>query len=182
MRLGVMLAMSAMALVALEACEDADVRLGPPNGLQGKLPTDPEATSDAGAGTCSTPNRDAGPGGDAAPCPTFTNDIFGTLMQPNVWGCTVPTCHGPAQPEPNMVGDASAVYETLTKYMGGNGRPYINPKCAEADQASFACDLAGATPSCVKTGPMPVQTAINHMPRPEELKKLTDWINCGSPR
>jgi len=161
----------------LVACSaDDSVRFGPTNGLRGQhVPDHPPA--DAGSAPACTP-----PLTDAGACPTFTNDIV-PMLQPSVWGCTATKCHGP-----NLVsfqGDANAVYDTMSKYTGGNGKFYINPSCSDVAQSAFDCDVNAKTPKSCWTGArMPAldPTVGNHDPTDSEIKKLEDWIKCGAPK
>ena len=176
-----------IAAAAAACSADDQVKLGPPNGLADKHPTDdqgdaanptPVTTADGAvvvSNGCTPPAATL-----AADCPTFTKDIW-TMMQGDggPWGCTTATCHGPGANPPTLI-DPSSAYDTLKAWTTTGTNAYINPACTELNKSSFDCNVVANPQAC--GGRMPQTGVSNHLPLAAESAKLEKWIGCGSPK
>ena len=178
------------AALVFAACGDDQVKLGPPDGLQGKHPQDDPP--DAGVPATMSPG-DGGPQGmrgacskpaDAAACPTFTVDIFPKLFAPAAWGCSSggaggTACHGPGQ-NPPALDTASGAYTALTTMTWGGSPPipYVNKGSVDCAQSFIVRDVNPTT------GSMPFRLAAinNHKATADELATLETWLACGAPQ
>ena len=167
------------AALALAGCSESETKFGPPNGLQGKTPSD-TAPEDGGRGV----GEGGGTGctkfaGDAGACTTFTNDVFPKLFT-TAWTCAAATCHvaGAAAAAGFDLTTADGAYTVLTSQAakGADGKPYINPACVENDQSFIYKDIAVSKH-------MPTKIGNNHSPAQQgEIDALAAWIACGSPK
>jgi hypothetical protein len=166
------------ALAQLHACaNESDVKFGGPNALSpDKAPPPPPNAADAGT---------SGDGGgscapiDAGNCAVkWSTDIVPLMRQDGGWNCSQGgSCHGGAASPAINANDPKAAYDSLQRYTGIKGQPYINPCTTDPNLSSILCNCGGAAATCGSLMPKPgsgtIQTA--------EMDKLKAWVACGSP-
>ncbi len=154
---------------ATSACNDGEVRFGPPGGLRIRgLATSTDI--------CPLP-----PGVSATPAPaecatvSWQDDIFPKYFDAGTpYLCANSGCHeGPNDPTGvNMVpGDADASYIALAAFMNG-GRPYFSENPDDAPYLMCNIDPATTVPL---GSPMPRGPVVS----PEHLEEIGLWVACG---
>ncbi|MBM4377184.1 MAG: hypothetical protein FJ095_19055 [Deltaproteobacteria bacterium] len=146
--------------LAAAACDDGEVRFGPPNNL--RFP-------DGGTGICPAPT-----GATGETCPEWETDVFPMLE--NNSGCTNKACHSEDKPSGGLAlheGDATKSYEALAAFKNQAGRPYV----ADADTVDpeappyMLCNVTATPP----IGPLMPPSGMSD----EDLVVLGNWALCG---
>lgn len=163
-------------LGAITACDDGEVRFGPPNGLRirGNATVTDACPLPAGVPAAPTPAECA--------AISWQNEIFPQFfdasppMGAGAYLCANNGCHaGPNDPTGvNMViGDAAASYTALANFENG-GRPYFSADAADAPY--LLCNIDPNTTVFYGT-PMPLGPVVT----PEHLVRIGTWAACGMP-
>lgn len=149
-----------LALGALVACEDDNVRFGPPNNLR-----------PPGGGSVACP---APAGATGTVCPEWETEVFPMLEEKS--GCTNKACHSEDKPSGGLAlveGDAAKSYEALAAFKNAAGRPYV----ADAEKADpeappyMICNVTATPP----VGPLMPPSGMSD----EDLVVLGNWALCG---
>lgn len=180
-----------VAVAAAAACTTdyqqgkGDPNFGGPNALAGQRP--PGATSDNltdGGAAPAVPGskpRCVTSGGmevEAGTCAvSFSKDVLGAFGTAD---CANPNCHGGATPrnEPRIEpSDGPAMWQEFQAFTISTGKPYINPCSTDDKQSTMGCNLykSGDPGACGVHMPSTGQLA------PDVIKKIEDWLKCGSP-
>ena len=167
----VLTAQAALAVAAINCSEPDLPRLGGPNALEGKDHPRPSAAEelDPDAGICG-----GGKGAiEAGACAvSFSKDIM-PLLTGTAWGCAGASCH--VSVPPKITTNAQETWDTLRRY-SADTKKYINPCSTDPATSSFECNIQ-ANGACGKKMPIGAGT----QPTAEEIKKVRDWLVCGSP-
>lgn len=156
----------------LTACNDGEVRFGPPGGLRIRGNVTVSEACPLPMGVSETPS--------AAECATVTwggpQGIFAKYMDAGLvrGNCAAGGCHnGPNDPTGvNMVaGDASLSYDALALFTNG-GRPYVSTDAAT--EPYLMCNIDPGT-SAPYGAPMPKGPIYE----PMELQEIGLWAACG---
>lgn len=170
----VLLALSALSAAAVHCSEPEPPRLGSPNALEGKEHPRPSSADEKSPteGICG-----GGKGAiDGGPCAvSFKADIV-PLLTGAAWGCATSTCHGGTTPPKIPPGDDKGIWDSLRRESTA-GKPYIDPCSIDPAASSFECNLKPTGAACGTK--MPIGSGVQ--PTDAELKKVRDWLVCGSP-
>jgi hypothetical protein len=170
----VLTAQAALAVAAVNCSEPEPPRLGGPNSLEGKEHPRPSSAEEGnkGEGICG----EAGGAINGGPCAvSFAKDIM-PLLTGTAWGCAGASCH--VSIPPVITTNAQDTWDALRRKTTA-GKPYINPCSVDPAASSFECNLL-ATGACGSKMPPPSAPAATQ-PTEAEIKKVRDWIVCGSP-
>ncbi len=155
----------AAAVAAPAACDDGDVRFGPPGGL--RVRTDDAVGSSE---PCPLPE-----GATGATCPEWADAVFPAIFASETYKCSADGCHGPGgTPSAGLTlypDDADKTYDALAAYQN-YGRPYVSE--GEPAKAYLLCNLTNSPD--VSLGTVMPPTALIEG---EDLVLLGDWVACG---
>jgi hypothetical protein len=168
---GVLSVQVALGLAAFHCSGPEAPRLGGPNALEGKDHPRPSSSEEVGGGLCG-----GGKGAiDGGPCAvSFKTDIV-PLLTGASWACATSSCHAGTAAPKMTPGDDKQIWDSLRRESTG-GKPYINPCSIDPGASSFECNLQ-AMGACGTKMPF----APGTQPTEAELKKVRDWLTCGSP-
>lgn len=152
-----------VGLVGAAACEEDQVRFGPPNNLR--------LRDSKSIDPCPNP-----PGATGETCPEWETEVFPILDSDKV-GCTAIGCHSEESPSKGLAlykGDAAKSYEAMSKYVNAAGRPYLKDvDDQDPDKPPYLiCNL---TANPLVGSRMPLGDPMSK----EDLVVLGNWALCG---
>jgi hypothetical protein len=167
----VLSAQAALAVAAINCSEPDRPRLGGPNALEGKDHPRPSAVEELNpeAGICGD-GKGAIEGGACAV--SFSKDII-PLLTGTAWGCAGASCH--VSTPPKITTNAQETWDNFRRFTIDN-KKYANPCSTDPATSTFECNIK-ATESCGKKMPIGAGT----QPSEADIKKVRDWLVCGSP-